>query len=229
MGAVPAKARGLWHTAPTYLRRRPGSPSNGLLGSALGIFRIRRYCLDLDQRRSEESPTPRGPCAPPRGGVGGRPRGLQPASRRGGLAPGAPLAPSGRVRVSSAPRRAGHARAFASARRRGLRDRAPGRCRPGIGAHFSSLAAGRPHPHGERCRFAEPLETAPAVDPDLLFVPLACFDRRGHRIGYGAGFYDRSLARLRAIKPVHAIGVAYGICEVAAVPDEATIRPLTPS
>ena len=68
---------------------------------------------------------------------------------------------------------------------------------------------------------AEPLETAPAVDPDLLFVPLACFDRRGHRIGYGAGYYDRSLARLRAMKAVHAVGVAYGVSEVAAVPDEA--------
>ena len=52
-------------------------------------------------------------------------------------------------------------------------------------------------------------------------MPLACFDRRGARIGYGAGFYDRSLARLRAIKAIHAIGVAYGVCEVAAVPYEA--------
>jgi 5-formyltetrahydrofolate cyclo-ligase len=68
---------------------------------------------------------------------------------------------------------------------------------------------------------AEPLEEAPAVDPDLLFVPLACFDRRGHRIGYGAGYYDRTLAGLRAIKPIHAVGVAYGVCEVAAVPYEA--------
>jgi 5-formyltetrahydrofolate cyclo-ligase len=67
----------------------------------------------------------------------------------------------------------------------------------------------------------EPLETAPVVDPDLLFVPLACFDRRGHRIGYGAGYYDRTLAGLRAIKPIHAVGVAYGVCEVAAVPYEA--------
>jgi 5-formyltetrahydrofolate cyclo-ligase len=68
---------------------------------------------------------------------------------------------------------------------------------------------------------AEPLEGAPAVDPDLLFVPLACFDRRGHRIGYGAGYYDRTLARLRAMKSIHAVGVAYGVCEVAAVPYEA--------
>ena len=67
----------------------------------------------------------------------------------------------------------------------------------------------------------EPLESAPASEPDLLFVPLACFDRRGHRIGYGAGYYDRSLARLRATKTIHAVGVAYGVCEVATVPYEA--------
>ena len=67
----------------------------------------------------------------------------------------------------------------------------------------------------------EPLAAAAPVEPDLLFVPLACFDRRGYRIGYGAGYYDRSLARLCAIKPIHAAGVAYGVCEVAAVPYEA--------
>ena len=54
----------------------------------------------------------------------------------------------------------------------------------------------------------EPLATAPGVMPDLLFVPLAAFDRSGHRLGYGAGFYDRTLARLRAKKPICAVGVA---------------------
>ncbi len=68
---------------------------------------------------------------------------------------------------------------------------------------------------------SEPLEDAPLVDPDLLFTPLACYDRRGRRIGYGAGFYDRTLARLRAMKTIRAVGVAYGVCEVAVVPYEA--------
>ena len=68
---------------------------------------------------------------------------------------------------------------------------------------------------------AQPFESAPAVEPDLLFVPLACFDRRGHRIGYGAGYYDRSLALLRARRVIRAVGVAYGVCEVPAVPYEA--------
>jgi 5-formyltetrahydrofolate cyclo-ligase len=72
----------------------------------------------------------------------------------------------------------------------------------------------------------EPTAEAPAVDPDLLFVPLAAFDRRGHRIGYGAGHYDRTLKRLRAAGPVRAVGVAYSVCEIAAVPDEAHDEPL---
>jgi 5-formyltetrahydrofolate cyclo-ligase len=73
---------------------------------------------------------------------------------------------------------------------------------------------------------AEPAPAAPAVDPDLLFVPLAAFDRRGHRIGYGAGHYDRTLRRLRAAGPIHAVGVAYSVCEVAAVPNEGHDEPL---
>ncbi len=72
----------------------------------------------------------------------------------------------------------------------------------------------------------EPSPDARAVDPDLLFVPLAAFDRRGHRIGYGAGHYDRTLKRLRAAGPVRAVGVAYSVCEVAAVPDAAHDEPL---
>ncbi len=74
--------------------------------------------------------------------------------------------------------------------------------------------------HAGAMSIREPVEEAPVAEPDLLFVPLACFDRRGHRIGYGAGYYDRTLARLRAMKPIHAVGVCYGVCEVADVPFE---------
>ncbi len=66
-----------------------------------------------------------------------------------------------------------------------------------------------------------PCAAAAALAPDLLFVPLAAFDRRGHRVGYGAGFYDRSLAALREQKPVTAVGVAFAVQEVPAVPAEA--------
>ena len=64
----------------------------------------------------------------------------------------------------------------------------------------------------------EPLPDAAEVDPDILVVPLAAFDRTGHRIGYGAGYYDMTLNRLRAAKPVTAIGLAFAAQEIARVP-----------
>lgn len=63
-----------------------------------------------------------------------------------------------------------------------------------------------------------PLETAPELQPDVLLVPMLAFDRRGYRLGYGGGFYDRTLAELRKLKPVTAIGVAYAEQETAEVP-----------
>src|SRR6478752_3652676 len=59
----------------------------------------------------------------------------------------------------------------------------------------------------------EPKPDAPEVDPDILIVPLAAFDRRGHRIGYGAGYYDMTINRLRSLKPVVAVGIAYAAQE----------------
>ena len=47
-------------------------------------------------------------------------------------------------------------------------------------------------------------------------MPLAAFDRAGHRIGYGAGYYDMTIARLRAQKPVTAVGIAFAAQEIAA-------------
>jgi len=64
----------------------------------------------------------------------------------------------------------------------------------------------------------EPPADAPELFPDILIVPLLAFDRRGHRIGYGAGYYDMTVARLRAMKPVTAIGIAFATQEIAAVP-----------
>ena len=63
-----------------------------------------------------------------------------------------------------------------------------------------------------------PAESAPQLVPDIVLVPLAAFDRRGHRIGYGGGYYDRTLAVLRAQKPVVAAGVAFAVQEVETVP-----------
>lgn len=72
----------------------------------------------------------------------------------------------------------------------------------------------------------EPSRDATEADPDILLVPLAAFDRNCHRIGYGAGFYDRSLADLRAKKALNAIGLAFAVQEVDVVPHDRHDQPL---
>jgi len=67
----------------------------------------------------------------------------------------------------------------------------------------------------------EPTAQAREVDPDVLIVPLACFDRAGHRIGYGAGYFDMTIHRLRGIKPVVAVGIAFAQQEIDRVPANA--------
>jgi len=62
--------------------------------------------------------------------------------------------------------------------------------------------------------------------PDLLLCPMLAFDSTGQRMGYGGGFYDRSIAELKSEKPVQALGYAYSAQQVEAVPHEATDQPL---
>ncbi|MEH2479322.1 5-formyltetrahydrofolate cyclo-ligase [Nitrobacteraceae bacterium AZCC 2146] len=64
----------------------------------------------------------------------------------------------------------------------------------------------------------EPPPEAPQLMPDIVLVPLAAFDRAGHRIGYGAGHYDRTFEQLRAAKPFIAVGVAFDVQEIEAIP-----------
>ena len=68
-----------------------------------------------------------------------------------------------------------------------------------------------------------PDEAADVLIPQVLLVPCAAFDRAGHRIGYGAGHYDRALA---ALDDPLAIGLAFAIQEVERVPAEPHDRPL---
>lgn len=67
---------------------------------------------------------------------------------------------------------------------------------------------------------SEPSEDKPASEPDIVFAPLAAFDRKGGRLGYGGGIYDATLSALRAKKRVVAIGVAYSCQEADSVPAE---------
>ena len=63
-----------------------------------------------------------------------------------------------------------------------------------------------------------PAPEQPVVEPRVLFVPLLAWDRQGYRVGYGGGFYDRTLEALRAAGPRLAVGVAFAAQEVESVP-----------
>lgn len=79
----------------------------------------------------------------------------------------------------------------------------------------------------------EPRDDKPLLAPDVFLVPLLAFDRRGWRLGYGGGFYDRTLREARRMRPVVAVGFALDEQEVDAVPhldyDERLDWVLTPS
>lgn len=69
----------------------------------------------------------------------------------------------------------------------------------------------------------EPVPSAPRVVPDMLLVPLLAFDARGHRLGYGGGFYDCTLA---ALARKLAVGIAFAGQEVERLPDAPHDHPL---
>lgn len=64
------------------------------------------------------------------------------------------------------------------------------------------------------------------LEPEVLIVPLVAFDRNGGRLGYGGGFYDRTLEVLRERRPTIAVGFAYSAQEAEGLPLEATDQPL---
>lgn len=70
-------------------------------------------------------------------------------------------------------------------------------------------------------RVREPRDTAPSITPEIIFLPVAAFDRAGHRLGYGQGHYDRAIAELISdgVRPL-LFGVAYRAQEVASIPPE---------
>lgn len=75
-------------------------------------------------------------------------------------------------------------------------------------------------------RVPEPAAEAGEIRPDVVLVPMLAFDERGHRMGYGAGFYDRTLAALRRDGPVLAVGIAYAGQRQERLPTDAHDQPL---
>jgi 5-formyltetrahydrofolate cyclo-ligase len=71
-----------------------------------------------------------------------------------------------------------------------------------------------------------PAPSAPEVVPDVLIVPLLAFDSNGYRLGYGGGFYDRTLHKLRGNGNALAVGVGYAAQHVVRVPRDEYDQPL---
>jgi len=89
-----------------------------------------------------------------------------------------------------------------------------GRGRP---LRFHAWVPGEPTVRGVR-DIPVPAPGAAERVPDLLLVPFLQFDRQGFRLGYGAGFYDLTLAALRAARDILAVGIGFSAQEVARVP-----------
>ncbi len=66
----------------------------------------------------------------------------------------------------------------------------------------------------------EPPAEAPEIFPDIVFVPLLAFNSEGERLGYGGGFYDRTLAKLRKTKEIFACGIAFSGQETNYIPTD---------
>ncbi len=87
-------------------------------------------------------------------------------------------------------------------------------CRPGVALQRGKFGLSEPH------------AALPALDPAIILAPLVAFDRKGNRLGYGAGYYDRALRRLRRLHPIVAIGLAFDEQEFPDIPAEPQDEPL---
>ena len=65
---------------------------------------------------------------------------------------------------------------------------------------------------------SEPLASEPEIIPEILLVPMLAFDAQGYRLGYGGGFYDRTIEKLEKLGPITTVGIAFSAQHVDTVP-----------
>ena len=217
-GAVPVLDRGLEHTAPTYVvgsrdrcptaiaapHSSPPRPDLGHTGEARPKGAVRTAALARRDAVAEDVRT-----------VFAQALVLSGANTLRRLAPAARVV-SAFLPIRGEPDTRPLLLALADA---GLSLALPVTPARGEPLRFLAWCPGDPLVPG-RFGTVEPACGAPEREPDALFVPLAAFDRRGSRMGYGAGYYDGALRRLRALKPVVAVGIAFAAQEAETVPVE---------
>jgi 5-formyltetrahydrofolate cyclo-ligase len=96
---------------------------------------------------------------------------------------------------------------------------------PGPDLVFREWRHGTPLKRG-KFGLQQPGAEQPELMPDIVLVPLLAFDRKGGRLGYGAGYYDAALRRMRQRSTVTAIGIAFDEQEFPEVPQEPQDEPL---
>src|SRR5262249_55043227 len=212
-GAVPDRARGLGHMAPTYFRREPGIDAPPAIAPPRSSLRSMAQSPSIEdakaalrrQARARRDALPADVRAAAAQAIAARPFpvAVAPDAIVAGFMPmGSEINPIPLLRK--------------------LAD---------LGAHLALPAiAGRGKPLTMRAfAFGEtfvrdvaglggPAPVAPEVVPGILIVPLLAFDRSGQRIGYGAGYYDMTVAALRARKTIIACGIAFAVQEISTVP-----------
>ena len=239
MGAVPGRARGLGHMVPTYNRRdHAGSTPNGLRGSAL-LHGARDGMHDTTSSANSTSESVVAAKVAMRAAAKARRAALPAETRRAGAAAVAALDWPALIgpapRIVSAFRSMGEEldtgpllERLASLRYRLCLPVMQGRKRPLLfrawapGDAMATVIWGIEEPTADKL----------VLEPDVVLLPLLAFDRAGGRLGYGGGFYDRTLQELRSRRSIRAIGLAFAEQEVDVVPhldyDEPLDAVLTP-
>jgi len=210
-GAVSDRARGLGHMAPTYFRREPGIDAPTAIAAPHSIAMTNITDTDSPKARLRQQALAI--------------RDELPAAKRAAGAEAIAVRPfpvkivRGTIVSGYSPMRS---EINPVPLMRKLADNGATLALPAIAGRGKPLIMrawtfGDPMASGQ-WGIREPMPEAPEVDPDVLIVPLAAFDRVGHRIGYGAGYYDMTINALRAKKNITAIGIAFATQEIPQVP-----------
>src|SRR5262245_36294901 len=208
-GAVPDRARGLGHMAPTYFRREPGIDAPTAIAAPRSRLRSMAQSTSIEDAKAALRRQARA-----------RRDALRAAAAQAIAARPFPVAVAPDAIVAGFMPMGSEINPIPLMRK--LADLGAQLALPAVAGRGKPLTM-RAFAFGETLvpgvwGIREPAPGAPEVARDILIVPLLAFDRSGQRIGYGAGYYDMTVAALRARKTIIACGIAFAAQEISTVP-----------